>query len=340
MVKVSVVIPVYNAEKFLVRCLDSIIRQNFKDIEIILVNDGSNDNSLRICNEYSKKDKRIIVIDKINEGPSIARNKGVLNAKGEYIMFVDSDDWIESNMIANMHKKITEEKSDICISNYYRNYSDKEIECNLNFDEININKNEIKEKLIFQLIGRESFGSIDQILGFGAPWGKLFSINILMKYKILFNEELLIGEDLLFNIEALSKANTVTIDKNNYYHYWDNELSIMRRYKKNYWEIYRKLIKSIEKFIEKNNFTNDIGERFNIMKIEAVIRSIRNECSDKNEKNLFAKVKYINSICSDKIVKSTIENINYNEISFKRKLILELIKNKFSLILYICLKIV
>ena len=96
--KVSIIIPVYNVEQYLPKCLDSIINQTLKDIEIICINDGSIDNSLSILKEYASKDDRIIIIDKENEGQGIARNLGIKKAKGKYIGFVDPDDWVDIQM--------------------------------------------------------------------------------------------------------------------------------------------------------------------------------------------------------------------------------------------------
>src|SRR5207253_2318057 len=103
MPNVSIIVPVYNNEKYLSECLDSLINQTLKDIEIILVNDGSNDNSLLICYEFGKIDGRIKVIDKPNGGVSSARNTGLKLASGKYVGFVDSDDWIESDMYEKMY---------------------------------------------------------------------------------------------------------------------------------------------------------------------------------------------------------------------------------------------
>ena len=121
---ISIVIPVYNVENYLNRCIESIISQTYENIEIILINDGSKDNSLLICKEYKNKDKRIKVIDKKNEGVSIARNIGVEKSSGKYVIFVDSDDWIEKTFVENLHKKISEYNVDICIGGCI-NYSDK-----------------------------------------------------------------------------------------------------------------------------------------------------------------------------------------------------------------------
>ncbi|MDF2617290.1 MAG: glycosyl transferase family 2 [Sedimentibacter sp.] len=115
---ISIVIPVYNVEKYLSRCLESILSQSLKEIEIIVVNGGSTDNSLEICRYYEKKDSRIIIIDKKNEGVSVARNTGIEKASGKYIGFVDPDDWIEKNMYENMYNTIEKYKCCIAFCNY------------------------------------------------------------------------------------------------------------------------------------------------------------------------------------------------------------------------------
>ena len=110
MFKVSIIIPVYNAELFIDKCIESIINQTYKNLEIILINDGSSDRSGEICNNYALSDNRIQVIEIKNKGASFARNVGINLATGNYIMFVDSDDWIEKDMIENMIKLLAKEE--------------------------------------------------------------------------------------------------------------------------------------------------------------------------------------------------------------------------------------
>ena len=122
---ISVIIPVYNTEKFLVKCLDSVINQTFKDLEIICINDGSPDNSLQILEEYKKKDERIKIIDQNNQGVSVARNNGIENANGEYIFFLDSDDYIDKNFFEIFYKNAKTNNSDLVILNSFWNLKDR-----------------------------------------------------------------------------------------------------------------------------------------------------------------------------------------------------------------------
>ena len=118
MAEISIIVPVYQVEKYIRQCIDSILAQTFTDYELILVDDGSKDNSGKICDEYAEKDKRIRVIHKENDGLSDARNKGLDNASGNYFMFVDGDDYIAPNMAECLYKKISEAKADIAACNY------------------------------------------------------------------------------------------------------------------------------------------------------------------------------------------------------------------------------
>ena len=115
--KISIIVPVYNGEKYLERCLNSLVNQTYKNIEIIVVNDGSIDNSLNILNDYKKKDNRFIIINKKNEGQAIARNIGINHSSGDYILFVDCDDYIDLGMIENLYRIAQKEKADIVVCN-------------------------------------------------------------------------------------------------------------------------------------------------------------------------------------------------------------------------------
>ena len=124
---ISVVVPVYNVEKYIDKCINSIINQTYKNLEIILVDDGSPDNCGNICDEYAKKDNRIIVIHKENGGLSDARNTGIEVSKGKYITFIDSDDYISDNYVSFLYNLIIEYKADISIGKHYVLYENGEI---------------------------------------------------------------------------------------------------------------------------------------------------------------------------------------------------------------------
>lgn len=143
MEKISIIIPVYNVEKYLKMCLDSVINQTYQNLEIILINDGSTDNSGKICEEYKRADSRIILIHKENEGLSMARNTGLDIASGEYISFVDSDDYISRNMVETLYNRLLETQSDMAVcSIQYVDEAGKNLYSNFTFDDIVLGQNE------------------------------------------------------------------------------------------------------------------------------------------------------------------------------------------------------
>lgn len=188
---VSIVIPVFNTDKYLKRCVNSILNQSYKNLEIILVDDGSSDDSGEICDKFQLKDKRIKIIHKKNEGVSAARNDGISNATGKYITFIDSDDYVGVDYIKNIYNKMEDNNIIIC-------------ENAINFTSDSFFPNDtIKNDLI---MSKDSF--IKEILNEkkvnGVCWGKLYVTKIVKN--VLFNQKYSIAEDLDFNIRYLEQA--------------------------------------------------------------------------------------------------------------------------------------
>lgn len=181
--KISVIVPVYNLEKYLSRCLDSVCNQTYKNLEIILVDDGSTDNSSKICDDWAMKDSRIIVIHKENGGVSSARNVGINKATGDYIHFVDGDDWLE----LNCYEKIIEvnDNKTVMFNTYFVKSKDKFIKFNYDFSEISNQK-----EMIYKLINGG--------LGYTNCWSRIFCRDIIETNELLFDESISVGEDFLF----------------------------------------------------------------------------------------------------------------------------------------------
>ena len=171
---ISIIVPVYNIEKYLPRCIDSILDQTYKNWEAIFVNDGSTDNSLKILEEYKKRDERIKIIDKKNAGSGAARNDGIENSRGEYVAFLDSDDWYEKNFLEKLYNNLTENNSDVAMCNPKMTYDDISKNKKINtyfFNEIELNKT--PEKIL-------------GILAMPVVWNKLYKKDIIVKNKIKF----------------------------------------------------------------------------------------------------------------------------------------------------------
>ena len=229
---ISVIIPVYNVEQYLSRCIDSVINQTYKNLEIILIDDGSTDNSGKICDEYATKDKRIKVIHKQNWGVASARNIGLDIAKGEYIGFVDSDDYIEPDMYEILYSLLIKNKVKVSCCDYFI-FNKKEKKYVPSLD------NTINGVLSFNETLNTNTGHS------GCNVNKLYSKNLIEN--IRFNETLIFGEDYVFMIDIFMKAKKIAFCKDVKYYYYYNTNSVTKRkiFKKEYLkyiEFYYKLI--------------------------------------------------------------------------------------------------
>lgn len=203
MYKFSIIIPVYNVEKYLSKCLDSVIGQTYKNIEIICINDGSTDNSLEILKTYAQKDKRIKIINQTNQGVSIARNNGIDNATGDYILFVDSDDWIELNTCEILNAELGNKFQDLIIFNHSV-----------------VTKKTIRPT---KYLGGNKF----------ALWAACYKTDIIKNNNIKFPENIKISEDHFFKYNFLYYARKIKyIDKYLYFYNLTNENSATKDYKK------------------------------------------------------------------------------------------------------------
>lgn len=199
--KISVIVPVYNVEQYLPRCIDSILAQTFTDFELLLIDDGSTDRSGKICDEYANKDGRVRVFHKENEGISTTREFGINNALGEYIQFVDSDDWIDPNMFEEMHKKATNTNADIVGCSFIQEYENKGI----------------KTKAIYS----DKLSFLHSVISnyWGVLWKLLIRKTLFISYNIHFPKGINGGEDYYVIICLLLKANSVEFVDFYPYHY-------------------------------------------------------------------------------------------------------------------------
>ena len=207
MPKVSVIVPVYNVEKFLPRCLDSIINQTLKDIEIICINDGSPDNCLSILEDYAKKDSRIRIINQENSGPSVSRNKGILMAQGEYIGFVDSDDWLDPDFYEKLYAAAKESDADIaaCGIKVYRKYS-----------RVNYMLKYTKEHCVNDLERKLYLCDVPETCN---VWNKIYRTTFIKNNNIEFEVGINFGEDVSFTVEALYYSGNLVIVPATLYNY-------------------------------------------------------------------------------------------------------------------------
>ena len=198
--KVSVVLPIYNVEKYLKKSVQSVQNQTYRNLEIILVDDGSKDSSGRICDELSKEDSRIQVVHKNNGGLASARNSGYEVATGEYVMYIDSDDCVKEDTVKKCVDAIERDKSDVVIFGYEKVSEDGNILEVCSWDNKIYSHNEMTEHL-YRAICEMSFGY---------AWNKLYRKSILDKSGVLGDAKVIDREDLIYNMELLKYWNKIT----------------------------------------------------------------------------------------------------------------------------------
>ena len=332
LLKYSIVVPVYNIEKYIRRCVDSIINQTYENIEIILVDDGSTDNSGIICDEY-KKDHRVKVIHKINQGLGEARNSGLEIATGDYIAFFDGDDFVNTDLIKMCNDELVGNNVDIISYDYldYKNgviikhrninkkrqYFNKEIECYL-LDMI-YNKNN-KKRL------------------HGCVWNKLFNLKFLKKIQFRFvSERIYISEDYYSNLILFKYVKTIINIPNALYYYCYNENSLSHEYNSDRLDKNIFQYKESIKLCKKNNYEAVIEKRLShqyFSNLLGIFSIILNSNMKKKEK------KYrIYSIINNSESNAIIKNISISQCNFKQKMILYFFRIKFNYIIYLLLKI-
>ena len=230
----SVIVPIYNVEEYLAQCIDSILNQTFTDFEIIVVNDGSTDSSPQICEEYAKKDSRVKVIHQKNAGVSVARNKGIENARGQYITFVDSDDWLELNMYEDMGKRmLLYEQPTVIMCDFTNIKKHRNERISSNIRNGFYTKTQIVNELFPTLLTTEEFGRIPII----SIWNCWFQHSLFTDHKIRFDGDLKFSEDYLFMAEVMTKAASFYYLKGCYfYNYRQYEESRSKKFQRDWWE--------------------------------------------------------------------------------------------------------
>lgn len=323
MYKVSVVIPVYNGEKYILRCIEALKKQTLENIEIIIINDGSTDNTKHVLEGLSNN-KFITVINQENLGPGVARNKGIMAASGEFVAFCDVDDTFDSNMLQSMYDMTLNNKVEVVMCGYKNiTGNDKEIYLPEFSTGCVLNKEQIKELIMKKVI---KFGGGM----YASSCNKIYARQWLIDNDIKFGEDRIYGEDWFFNQKSLGKINKIGFIKEPFYNYYRiNKNSIMNSYHSNLFELHLES----RQFLIENMKTWGLYNEENLKNADnrfifKVLESIINEMSRRNKKCLNEKLSYIRYILDNKEVVEAIKNADKNIIN-------KLILKKHSIILAI-----
>lgn len=310
--KVSVIVPVYNVGAYIRRCLQSILNQSYRNLEIIIVNDGSEDDSLNICTEFANNDDRIIIISQENSGLSAARNSGIQSATGEYIIFVDGDDYLSKDCIKECSKYFFE-KFDFLMFSFTRKYSDKLVPAQIFENDYIKFENEKLEKLKRRFVGpiKDELRRPHKIEDINPVWNKIYRTKLISD--IQFTNTKIIGtEDLWFNLNVISNSEKVLfINKSLYFYNKENDNSLTCKYNKELFRRWKVLYSKIDNWISQNDENQEIyyqglNNRI-IINLLALTRNIVMSPMKRSEK--ISELKYI---LSDDIYTK-----GYNDFEYK-----------------------
>ena len=207
--KISIIVPVYNAERYIEQCIYSVLNQTFNDYELILIDDGSKDGSLGLCEKLREADSRIIIYSQKNKGVSTARNKGIELAQGDWISFLDSDDYFSQDYLSESYNSIVNSDIDFLIQGFTRFNENGTLENNIRVESDDI----VSAKDYYQIF------EIQKFTNKGNPFSKLFKTDIIKNNNITFPIDLTLGEDLCFNLLYLSCSSKVKFEKKYNYYY-------------------------------------------------------------------------------------------------------------------------
>lgn len=331
---VSIVVPVYNVYKYLPECINSILRQSYKNIEVILVDDESPDQSGELCNKYAEKYENVKVVHKKNGGLGFARNTGIENAKGSYITFIDGDDFVGANHIENLVADLLHAGADACYGGYRKQIGEKFISVQNPLKGNIYNGEDIVYEFVPRLCGKLDYRITDDVQMSACM--NLYSLDLIKKYNIKFHSEReLISEDLIFNIDFLKNATMVCASDSCEYCYRITEGSLTRTYRED----------RLEKQTEFSRYVIELTKNLGIFErceqriystylswVRAVIQSEQKRTKEIGFKN---SISNIGKICNEPFVIEVCTKYDESNLTTKLRLMQRLIKNKHGYLLWL-----
>lgn len=238
--KVSIIVPIYNAEKYLEECIESVTKQTYKDLQIILVNDGSKDKSWELCKKLKNSDSRIVIATQSNAGVSVARNKGLDLADGKWIMFVDPDDVLSKTIVEDLLTQVSAEIDIVACGCYGLDGSYRKKD---SFFKGNRIFKANKDDLYLQLMDASHGQGNDFVTAIGVPWGKIYRHNFIKKYNLRFDPKLRRMQDNIFNMYAFYYAREIFyLDKPLYFYRLDHITDYNKRHQKDMLKIFKPVV--------------------------------------------------------------------------------------------------
>lgn len=335
---VTVVVPIYNVEQQLSRCVDSILNQTYRNLEVILVDDGSPDNCPQICDNYAVKDARIKVIHKENAGLGFARNTGIDNATGKYICFFDSDDYIEPTTVEECCSKALSTDADlVCFGHIEETDEGKIITERLpqSPKDLFVGK-EIRDLLIPMTLAHSSITGEDWNLSLSA-WCELYSMDVINRHNWRFvSEREIISEDIYSVLEYYSFCDKVAFINKPFYHYISNPCSLSKSYRSDRFDRLKLFADKLFELSEKMNMKKELFDRVKTIFLGLTIGALKQiAASDNNGKE---KRKAINTVISDSYMQNIMIGYDYSGEKLFKRVLFWGIKHKLNLLVCAILK--
>ncbi|HBI61975.1 MAG TPA: glycosyltransferase [Lachnospiraceae bacterium] len=326
---VSIVVPVYNVETYLRECIDSLLCQSYKNIEIILIDDGSADASGNICDEYADKYDNITVVHKRNEGLGYARNTGMEAAKGKYVVFVDSDDYAESDMIEKLILPIIEDGADTCLGGFKRVDNHGKVLYTQTYEQQLFENENVYFSLFARMLG--SSPSKHDVIKMSV-WNAIYSLDIIKANDLRFpSERKLISEDLVFHSDYLKYAKKVFVLETTAYNYRVSAGSLTNSYRENKIGMICNLYVEMEKrVLEGFKIPEHAVIRLQKMFFVNIRGCIVQERKSISHKGFEARATAIRDICRNDVVRRVINEYPVKELQWRQRAMIFLMNHKMA----------
>lgn len=324
MAKVSIIVPVYNVEEYLENCVHSLVQQTMEDIEIILIDDGSSDNSGAICDKVKKKDNRITVIHQQNQGVSVARNSGIEAAKGEWITFVDGDDWVTPELCQRTVSYAEDTESDVVIFSYYSAYAN-EIKTSKLTDLPEGDVTDKKDYIIKKTISQYYGGNIvNSGVSAGTTWGKLIRKTEIDNNNLRFRPGLTRAQDTIFWLRGFEYANKITVLDLPLYYYRISNTSVCSgtKYIPNCEIPFGMLMDEYRRFIDEFSKDSEYEKAYDLRTVQVLSWHIKhNILNEQNKQSVKMKIKALKEISSSSVFKDGIQKVKFSWLPRSLKLL-------------------
>lgn len=336
---VSIVVAIYNVEKYLKECIDSLCEQTYENIEILLIDDGSTDTSGSICDEYLQRDSRVQVIHKQNEGPASARQCGIKSATGQFLMMIDGDDWIDKETISEcMNSFIMYPDIELVLFSYVKEFPKKSIRMHVMDQDSYMDSKQTEEKIYRRLYGLSTneLNHPERMDNIVSCCMKLYKIELARKGRFFDVREISSSEDTLFNMYALHECGASRYIDRGFYHYRKIETSITNSHRENLEKKWARLFEIMNSIIEEKNLPHKYRDALDNRIALSIIGIGMNELGN-DSKGILGHIRYIRGYLGKQYYRNAIKQMDIKRLPFVWKVFFVCCKLKFSVSVYFML---